>query len=118
MPEQLVGTVEELGPGSVRGIGDWAVLNVNGERYAVSRRCRHLRADLANGKIDDDGCLVCPWHQSRYDPTTGRMVVGPQAGFEKVPGLDTALIVCGRSMIATTRAAGRRSRRVVSARRA
>ena len=39
MPEQLVGTVEELGPGSVRGIGDWAVLNVNGERYAVSRRC-------------------------------------------------------------------------------
>ena len=44
MPEQLVGTVDELGPGSVRGIGDWAVLNVNGERYAVSRRCRHLRA--------------------------------------------------------------------------
>jgi nitrite reductase/ring-hydroxylating ferredoxin subunit len=92
MPEQLAGTVEELGPGSVRGIGDWAVLNVNGERYAVSRRCRHLRADLANGKIDEDGCLVCPWHQSRYDPTSGRMVVGPQAGFEKVPGLDTAFI--------------------------
>src|SRR5882757_7131910 len=92
MPEQLVGTVDELGPGSVRGIGDWAVLNVNGERHAVSRRCRHLRADLANGKIDEDGCLVCPWHQSRYDATTGRMVVGPQAGFEKVPGLDTAFI--------------------------
>ena len=47
MPEQLVGTIEELGPGSVRGIGDWAVLNVNGERYAVSRRCRHLR-EIAN----------------------------------------------------------------------
>ena len=55
MPEQLVGSVEELGPGSVRGVGDWAVLNVNGERYAVSRRCRHLRADLANGEIDDQG---------------------------------------------------------------
>jgi nitrite reductase/ring-hydroxylating ferredoxin subunit len=92
MQEQLVGTVEELGPGSVRGVGSWAVLNVNGERYAVSRRCRHLRADLANGGIDEDGCLVCPWHQSRYDPTTGRMVEGPQAGFEKVPGLDTAFI--------------------------
>jgi hypothetical protein len=58
----------------------------------VSRRCRHLRADLANGKIDEDRCLICPWHQSRYDPTTGRMVVGPRAGFEKVPGLDTAFI--------------------------
>jgi nitrite reductase/ring-hydroxylating ferredoxin subunit len=85
-------TVDELGPGTVRGIGAWAVLNVNGERYAVSRRCRHLRADLANGKIDEDRCLVCPWHRSRYDTTTGRMVVGPQAGFEKVPGLDTAFI--------------------------
>jgi Rieske [2Fe-2S] domain len=58
MREQLVGTVEELGPGSVRGVGNWAVINVNGERYAVSRRCRHLRADLAEGEIDDDDCLV------------------------------------------------------------
>jgi len=90
--DQLVGTAEELGPGSVRGVGDWAVLNVDGDRYAVSRRCRHLRADLADGKVDGDGCLVCPWHQARYDPSTGRMVVGPQAGFEKVPGLDLAFI--------------------------
>jgi 3-phenylpropionate/trans-cinnamate dioxygenase ferredoxin component len=90
MPEELVGTVEELGPGSVRGMGDWAVLNVDGKRYAVSRRCRHLFADLANGHLDADGCLVCPWHQSAYEPATGRMVVGPQAGFEKVPGLDGA----------------------------
>ena len=86
MAEQLVGTVEELGPESVRGVGDWAVLNVNGERYAVSRRCRHLRADLANGEIDEDGCLVCPWHQSRYEPTTGRMVVGPQGVTRKCQG--------------------------------
>ena len=92
MAEQLVGTVDELGPGSVKGVGNWAVLNVNGERYAVSRRCRHLRADLANGTIDDHGCLVCPWHQARYIPATGRMLVGPQGGFEKVPGLDAAFI--------------------------
>ena len=97
MPQTLVGTVEELGPGSVRGVGDWAVLNVDGERRAVSRRCRHLFADLSNGQIDADGCLVCPWHQSRYDPATGRMVVGPQAGFEKVPGLDTAFILLTRA---------------------
>jgi nitrite reductase/ring-hydroxylating ferredoxin subunit len=96
MAEQLVGTVEELGPGSVRGIGGWAVVNVDGTRYAVSRHCRHLRADLAKGRIDEDGCLVCPWHQSRNDPKTGRMVVGPQAGFEKVPGLDAAFIALTR----------------------
>jgi nitrite reductase/ring-hydroxylating ferredoxin subunit len=93
MPAELVGTTVELGPGSVRGVGNWAVINVDGKRYAVSRRCRHLRADLANGQIDEKGCLVCPWHRSRYDPKTGRMVVGPQAGFEKVPGLDCAFIL-------------------------
>jgi nitrite reductase/ring-hydroxylating ferredoxin subunit len=86
MPEQLVGSIEELGPGSVRGIGDWAVLNVNGERYAVSRRCRHLRADLANGQIDEDGCLVCPWHQSRYDPTTAGWSSGPRRDSRKFRG--------------------------------
>jgi nitrite reductase/ring-hydroxylating ferredoxin subunit len=90
MGDELVGTVAELGPGSVRGVGDWAVLNVDGRRSAVSRRCRHLRADLANGHIDGDGCLVCPWHRAEYDPASGRMVTGPQAGFEKVPGLGAA----------------------------
>ena len=92
MAEQFVGSADELGPGSVQGVGPWAVLNVDGARYAVSRRCRHLRADLANGKVDEAGCLVCPWHQARYDPASGRMVGGPQAGFEKVPGLDAAFI--------------------------
>lgn len=65
------------------------MLNVDGRRYAVTRRCRHLRADLAEGHIDDDGCLVCPWHQSAYDPSTGRMTVGPQRIFARVPGLDS-----------------------------
>jgi 3-phenylpropionate/trans-cinnamate dioxygenase ferredoxin component len=92
MPEELVGTVAELGPGSVRGVGDWAVVNVDGKRSAVSRRCRHMRADLAGGELDASGCLVCPWHHARYDPTTGRMTVGPQGGFEKVPGLDASFI--------------------------
>jgi len=87
MSEQLVGAVDELGPGTVRGVGRWAVLNVDGRRYAVSRRCRHLRADLAEGHIDDGGCLICPWHQSAYDPSTGRMTVGPQGFFARVPGL-------------------------------
>jgi nitrite reductase/ring-hydroxylating ferredoxin subunit len=58
----------------------------------VTRRCRHLYADLARGKIDNDGCLVCPWHASKYDVKTGRMLRGPQGWFAKVPGLDAAYI--------------------------
>ena len=72
--------------GRVTGVGGYAVGN-NGDYFAVSRKCRHLRADLANGSIDDAGCLVCPWHQSTYDVTTGRMVRGPQGIFARIPGL-------------------------------
>jgi nitrite reductase/ring-hydroxylating ferredoxin subunit len=62
--------------------------NAGGRLFAVGRRCRHLYADLAKGRIDRNGCLVCPWHASAYDVTTGRMVRGPQGVFAKVPGLD------------------------------
>ena len=79
----------ELTPGTVRGAGRYAVGNGNGERFAVTRRCRHLGADLAKGSIDRDGCLVCPWHGARYDVTTGRMRRGPQGLFARIPGLDT-----------------------------
>jgi nitrite reductase/ring-hydroxylating ferredoxin subunit len=72
--------------GSVTGVGGFAVGN-NGDYFAVSRRCRHLGADLANGSIDPDGCLVCPWHGSKYDVSTGRMVRGPQGIFARIPGL-------------------------------
>jgi len=85
--EHEVGTSAELTPGEVRGAGPYAVGNANAELFAVTRRCRHLRADLAGGTIDDDGCLVCPWHQAKYDVSSGRMTRGPQGVFAKVPGL-------------------------------
>jgi nitrite reductase/ring-hydroxylating ferredoxin subunit len=87
----------DLPPGTVRGHGDWAVGNrgpnpAEDRYFAVSRRCRHQLADLAEGSIDADGCLVCPWHQSKYDVTTGRMTRGPQGVFAKIPGLDAAYL--------------------------
>lgn len=81
------GKLSDLPPGTVKGVGPWAVGNSQGERFAVSRRCRHLRADLAGGTVDADGCLVCPWHQAKYDVATGRMVRGPQGVFAKIPGV-------------------------------
>ncbi len=78
---------KDVRPGTVTGMADYAVGN-NGEYFAVGRKCRHLRADLAEGSIDAQGCLVCPWHQSAYDVKTGSMVRGPQGSFAKVPGLD------------------------------
>lgn len=88
--EQLVGRVDELPPGRVTGVGPYAVGNADGRVFAVGRRCRHLGADLAEGSVDEQGRLVCPWHASAYDVGSGRMVRGPQGFFAKVPGLGTA----------------------------
>jgi nitrite reductase/ring-hydroxylating ferredoxin subunit len=57
--------VADLPPGAVTGAGPYAIGNIDGKYFAVTRRCRHLRADLAGGSIED-GRLVCPWHQSAY----------------------------------------------------
>jgi nitrite reductase/ring-hydroxylating ferredoxin subunit len=68
----------DLPAGAVRPAGPWAVVNRGGRYSAVSRRCRHQLADLAGGSLDVEGCLVCPWHGSRYDVRTGEMVDGPR----------------------------------------
>ena len=94
--EREVAPASDLTPGTVVGAGRYAVGNANGELFAVTRRCRHLYADLANGRIDKDGCLVCPWHASKYDVKTGRMVRGPQGVFAKIPGLDAATMALTR----------------------
>ena len=65
-------------PGRAGAISAWAVGESKGQPFAVSRRCRHQLADMSKGSVDADGCLVCPWHQSAYDVTTGAMVRGPR----------------------------------------
>ena len=71
--QQRVGAAADLPPGKVMGVRRYAVGNAGGRYFAVTRRCRHLGADLASGSIDENGCLVCPWHRSAYDVGTGRM---------------------------------------------
>jgi nitrite reductase/ring-hydroxylating ferredoxin subunit len=93
----------DLPSGTVRRVGDWAVGNRGTDGadgyFAVSRRCRHQLADLAEGSIDADGCLVCPWHQSRYDVRTGEMVEGPKGflGYHgPTPGYTQLVQLLGR----------------------
>ena len=90
MYETPAGPAADLPPGVVHGAGRFAVGNDDGDRFALTRRCRHLFADLAGGTIED-GCLTCPWHRSQYDITSGKMVRGPQGAFAAVPGLDAAV---------------------------
>lgn len=90
MTEIRVAAKKDLKPRKVVGAGKYAVGSSDAggtELFAVTSRCRHLGADLANGGVDKNGCLVCPWHQSAYDVSTGRMVRGQQGIFAKIPGL-------------------------------
>ena len=70
--ETEVGAAAELCRG-LSAVPDGTQWETNGELFAVTRRCRHLGADLANGSVDRQGCLVCPWHGARYDVATGRI---------------------------------------------
>ncbi len=102
-------------PRSVRRVGSWAVGNRDGELFAVSRRCRHQLGDLSKGSIDAQGCLVCPWHGSRYDVTDGRMVAGPQGflGYRgRTPGYTQLVLAYGRLLRLRVRRAVRRGEHI------
>jgi hypothetical protein len=54
--------VADLPPGAVTGAGPYAIGNIDGKYFAVTRRCRHLRADLVGGSIEErsTGLPVAP----------------------------------------------------------
>jgi nitrite reductase/ring-hydroxylating ferredoxin subunit len=49
-----------------------------GEVYALAETCAHLGGPLAEGKLVGN-TVVCPWHASRFELESGRVVNGPSA---------------------------------------
>jgi len=56
---------------------------VNGQIVAIGDRCTHRGGPLAEGRRDGD-CVVCPWHGSRFDLSTGEVLHGPATRPEPV----------------------------------
>jgi len=114
MPEIPVEPVPA--PGQVVRAGPIAVANLGGTLHAVDRLCRHQGGDLGRGRLDGQGCLVCPWHFSAYDLTDGRMVRGPR-GFlwlrRRIPGYDALVRAYARFLPLTRRPVARRGDRTV-----
>jgi len=54
-----------------------ALFNVEGEFYAIDNVCKHQGGPLGEG-ICDGGIVTCPWHQWKYDVTTGISPANPQ----------------------------------------
>lgn len=73
----------DLPPGRVarveldgRGI---ALVNLDGVFYALDNNCPHNGGPLAQGRLEADDCLRCPWHGWTWDVRTGRAVTPPVA---------------------------------------
>jgi nitrite reductase/ring-hydroxylating ferredoxin subunit len=50
----------------------------DGNIYALVDTCAHLGGPLSEGTLQG-GCIICPWHGSRFAMQDGRTLDGPSA---------------------------------------
>lgn len=77
MPQTIdICPLSEFLPGAIRVV-EWddleiAVVNCNGEVFAIEDRCSHDDGPLAEGTLDEAACTIeCPRHGSVFDLRTG-----------------------------------------------
>ena len=75
-----VAKVKDLAPGTMVGaeVGGKKILvaNIGGEFFAMGSVCNHRGGPLEKGKLVGS-VVVCPWHGSRWDVKTGKLVEFP-----------------------------------------
>src|ERR671926_1771766 len=64
------------------------VANAEGKYYAIGNVCTHLGGPLAQGKLEGYE-VQCPWHGSRFDIRTGKVVRPPAMRSEPTYELKT-----------------------------
>lgn len=98
MTKHVVGTVDEIAPGTSKLIEvkgrEIGVFNVNGAFYALANRCPHAGGSLCKGIItglalsDRPGdyklvrkgeFLRCPWHGWEFEIKTGQSYCDPKS---------------------------------------
>jgi glycine betaine catabolism B len=73
------------------------VANVEGKYYAIGNVCTHMGGPLAEGKLEGYE-VQCPWHGSRFDITSGKVLRPPAMREEptyevKVEGDNNTILV-------------------------
>lgn len=54
-----------------------AVFNLNNAFYATDDLCSHGEASLAEGILEDDFQILCPFHMGGFDIRTGEATASP-----------------------------------------
>lgn len=82
LPQDWVAVLpeRELGEGQLKMVEaqGFRILLVrqDGKIYALGNTCAHFGGPLNEGQLEG-GCVVCPWHGSKFSLETGRVVQGP-----------------------------------------
>ncbi|MBX3186121.1 MAG: Rieske 2Fe-2S domain-containing protein [Labilithrix sp.] len=53
---------------------DVLVVWTDGEAHAIEDACNHAGASLAEGWLEDKGCVVCPMHGYVFELRTGKLL--------------------------------------------
>ncbi len=77
-----VGRVVDLPPGAMVRVEvdghDVALMNLDGEFYALDDQCAHNGGPLSQGRFDSEkGRVSCPWHAWTWDVRTGKALLPP-----------------------------------------
>jgi len=71
-------TLPEATPRKMKaGINDLVVVRIGDRIHALHAVCAHAGGPLAEGTVTPDGCVECPWHQSRFRLADGWLRQGP-----------------------------------------
>jgi nitrite reductase/ring-hydroxylating ferredoxin subunit len=80
--------VDALKPESARSVKlfgrPFAVFFVDGSYYGTDGACRHMKADLAGGKLDRF-IIECPMHGWQYDVRSGKCLTQPDSDIKTLP---------------------------------
>ncbi len=99
-----VGSVSELADGKLHAVdvaGTSVIIGLAGDSLCAARnRCPHLGLSLTTGPGGlryDDGQVVCPWHNSRFDLSSGENLDwAPGFAGRDMPRWSRKLIALGR----------------------
>lgn len=72
-----VAAVADIPPGSAKAFtvnSEFvAIVNCDGEFFAINNICSHAYAEMADGEVDSDDCTIeCPLHGSIFSLASGR----------------------------------------------
>ena len=70
-------TLEEGRPTAATGGLRVMLYRQGSEIYAISDVCPHAGGPLNEGEVDEELCVTCPWHGSRFRLSDGQVVRGP-----------------------------------------